>query len=192
MLWPHFIILFIDVGRMATLPGDLKTEQKLQQLIRVNNAGEYGAKYIYAGQMAVLKDEKEQKLLQHMAQQEEQHLNYFSQKMQQERVRPSFFLPIWRGIGYLLGAGTARLGKNSAMICTEAVEEVIDQHYQEQLHDLNLPKELADNIEKFRQEELEHHSIAKANMLNLNLGHKFLYQAIKFGCKISIAIAKKF
>ena len=121
-------------------------------------------------------------------------LDYFTKEMQNRRVRPSVFLPLWHVLGYALGAGTAALGKNAAMVCTEAVEEVIDQHYQEQLKQLDSEREgeLLENIEKFRQEEVEHQHIAKENMRDLNLGHRILYNAVKLGCKISIGIAKKF
>lgn len=179
---------------MGYLPGDLKKDRLIDQMIRVDHAGEYGAKRIYAGQMAVLKDPEDQKLLQHMAEQEEVHLNYFTQEMQQRKVRPSVFLPMWHILGYAIGASTAALGRNSAMICTEAVEEVIDKHYQEQLSQLDKKDEadLAKNIEKFREEEAEHREIAQANMQDLNLGHKLLYNAIKLGCKFSIKVAKYF
>ncbi len=177
---------------MASLPGDLTKTQRIEQMIRVNHAGEYGAKRIYLGQLAVLKNPEDQALLKHMAAQEEVHLDYFTKSMQQARIRPSFLLPLWHVLGYALGAGTAFLGKNSAMVVTEAVEEVIDQHYQEQLRVADIPLDLANNIEKFRQEEVEHHNIAQTNMTDLNLGHKLLYQMVKLGCKISIKLAKKF
>ena len=177
---------------MARLPGDLNQEKSLDQIIRVNHAGEYGAKRIYSGQMMVLKDIEDQKMLKMMADQEEQHLDYFDREMQKRKVRPSVFLPMWNVMGYALGAGTALLGKTAAMVCTEAVEEVIDEHYKSQLKDDSLPKDLAKNIEKFRQEELEHQDIAKNNRDELNIGHKILYNAIKLGCKFSIGLAKRF
>ncbi|MEK6734114.1 MAG: demethoxyubiquinone hydroxylase family protein [Pseudomonadota bacterium] len=176
---------------MGYLPGDKKHSKNIEQIIRVNHAGEYGAKRIYQGQLDVLKDDSDQALLKHMAEQEEEHLGYFTKEMQQRRIRPTLLMPIWHILGYALGACTAKLGKNSAMIATEAVEEVIDKHYQEQLKTLETEKDLAENIEKFRLEEVEHHDIAKKNMTKLNLGHKLLYNFIKLGCKLSIAITKK-
>ena len=179
---------------MSRLPGNLKDAQLIDQIIRVDHAGEYGAKCIYAGQMSVLKDQQTQELLKHMADQEEVHLDYFTKEMQRRRVRPSVFLPLWHMLGYALGKGSAMLGATSAMVCTEAVEEVINQHYQEQLKQLepDQEKDLAQNIEKFRQEELEHQHIAQENMPDLHLGHKILYNIIKLGCKASITIAKRF
>ena len=176
---------------MAFLPGDKIKEDIIREMIRVNHAGEYGAKRIYAGQLAVLKEKEDQQLIKHMADQEEVHLEYFAKKMQELKVRPSAFMPIWHCLGYALGAGSAMLGKNAAMVVTEAVEEVINEHYLEQLNSSEITEELAENIEKFRQEELEHHDIAKVNMTELNLGHKLLYNFIKMGCKISINLAKR-
>lgn len=177
---------------MALLPGDLKQDEFIRQLIRVNHAGELGAKRIYEGQLAVLKYREDKALVKEMLAQEEKHLEYFSQEMKNRNVRPSFFTPLWNMLGFALGAGTAALGKTSAMVCTEAVEEVIDEHYKSQLEREDLPKDLAQSIEKFRLEELEHHDVAQKNRCELGLGHEILYKAIKFGCRASIAIAKKF
>jgi 3-demethoxyubiquinol 3-hydroxylase len=165
--------------------------KKLAEVIRVNHAGEYGAKQIYRGQLSVLKNKKEQDLLKHMQEQEQQHLDFFTEEMLSNRVRPSLFMPIWHVAGFALGIGTALLGKNAAMIATEAVEEVIDKHYQEQIKDQSLPNYLTDKIEQFRQEEVEHQEIARDNINHQNIGHKLLYNLIKIGCKASIAIAKK-
>lgn len=174
------------------LPGDLKKNELIDQMIRVNHAGEFGAKQIYQGQMKVLKDPEDQKTLQHMLSQELTHLDYFSKELVERRTRPSIFMPIWQILGFAIGSSTAALGKNSAMICTEAVEEVIDEHYQDQLKQLeNLGEQnLSNKISQFREEELEHQKIAQDQMKNLNLGHRMLYNLIKFGCKISINLAK--
>jgi ubiquinone biosynthesis monooxygenase Coq7 len=172
------------------LPGDISKAELLEEIIRGDHAGEYGAKRIYQGQISVLKNELALKI---MAEQEQEHLDYFTDEMRKRRVRPSVLMPIWHVLGYALGKGTAMLGKTAAMVCTEAVEEVIDLHYQEQLKKLALTQEknLAQNIEKFRQEELEHYNLARENMKNLHIGHKILYNAIKLGCRLSIEIAKK-
>jgi len=176
------------------LPGDLNHDQLIDQIIRVNHAGEYGAKRIYQGQMSVLKSPKDQELLKTMHDQEQVHLDYFSQEIPKRNVRPSMILPLWNILGYALGAGTAILGKNAAMVCTEAVEEVIDQHYKEQIDQLNNKNEpeLQDKISQFRIEEIEHHDLAQEHMTKLNLGHKLLYHTIKKGCKIAIELSKRF
>ncbi len=174
------------------LPGDLNKKQTLEKIIRVNHAGEYGAKRIYQGQLAVLQDSDEQILLKHMAQQEEEHLAYFTKKMQENRIRPSLLMPFWHVIGYALGKASAMLDKSSAMVTTEAIEEVINNHYQEQLQNPHVDQDMAKKIEQFRQEELEHHKIAKENTDTFNLKHKILYHFVKLGCKISIALARRF
>lgn len=140
---------------------DLK---KLHEMIRVNQAGEYGAARIYAGQLAILKGDACAPTLQHMKDQEQVHLDTFNKMMVEMRVRPTILSPIWHLAGFALGAGTALLGKEAAMACTVAVEEVIDDHYQEQLQTLKEDGDeslvsLQETIEKFRQEELEHKSI---------------------------------
>lgn len=177
---------------MIYLPGDKNKKQTLASIIRVNHAGEHGAKRIYKGQLDVLKDKENQALLKHMAEQEEEHLEYFTKKMQEERIRPSLLMPFWHVMGYALGKASAKLGKSYAMVTTEAIEEVIDKHYQEQLHNPHLHKDMAEKIEQFRQEELEHHKIAKENTDNFNLKHKILYHFVKLGCKLSIALARRF
>lgn len=177
---------------MVYLPGDLKKEDFIEQLIRVNHAGELGAKRIYEGQLFVFKNRSEQKLIREMLEQELEHLDFFEKEMIKNKVRPSVLTPVWNILGFALGVGTAALGKNAAMLCTEAVEEVIDDHYKEQLKQEDLPKYYTEKIEKFRQDELEHHALAKNNREELGLAHKFLYKSIKIGCKCAIAIAKKF
>lgn len=134
--------------------------EKLHPMIRVNQAGEYGASRIYAGQLAILKNDPCAPLLQHMKDQEQVHLDTFNELMVKNHVRPTILSPLWHLAGYALGASTALLGKEAAMACTVAVEEVIDEHYQGQLRELEQQgsetEALRETIEKFRQEELEH------------------------------------
>lgn len=176
---------------MVSLPGDLSKDKFIEQVIRVNHAGEYGARRIYLGQMSILKSKEDQALLQHMLDQESIHLKYFEEELIKKRVRPSLLLPLWDVLGYVIGAGSAKLGKTSAMVVTEAIEEVIDGHYQAQIESSVLDEDLSKTIEVFRQEEVEHKNIAKKNMDDLSFGHKILYHAIKLGCKFSIEVAKK-
>ena len=105
----------------------------LDQIIRVDHAGEYGATRIYDGQIAVFgKDSKIGKTIQHMADQEQEHIDKFNELLVEKRVRPTALLPLWNIAGFALGAGTALMGEKSAMACTEAVEKVIGEHYREQ------------------------------------------------------------
>ena len=147
------------------LPGDLDRQARLERLIRVDHAGEYGAKRIYQGQLAVLERTHAAPetiaAIRHMAAQEQEHLNSFEAMLGDRRVRPTALLPLWHLAGFGLGMVTAALGEKAAMACTIAVEEVIDQHYAAQIAQLDSSEtQLAATLEKFRLEELEHRDTA--------------------------------
>lgn len=178
------------------LPGSLSKQEFIKQLIRVNQAGEYGAKRIYQGQISVLKHDECADTLKHMAAQEEAHLSYFIDQAKDRQVRPTVMIPVWHVLGYVLGAGTALLGKRAAMACTVAVEEVIDEHYKEQLKVLTeaYPEEeetLKACIEKFRQEELEHRDIGIAHEALHTPGYRALTGVVKMGSKLAIWLSKR-
>ena len=144
-----------------TLPGDLSREEQVKRMIRVNHAGEYGAKRIYQGQLAVLGKSDCAPVLQHMADQEAVHLEEFSRLAVQRRVRPTLLMPLWHVGAFAMGAATALLGKEAAMACTVAVETVIDEHYAKQEQQLaDAEPELRSTISAFRAEEREHHDTA--------------------------------
>lgn len=173
-------------------PGALTAKQLLEQIIRVNQAGEYGAKRIYAGQMAVLKNSPVFPTIKHMAEQEDEHLEYFSKQISKHKVRPTVLMPIWHVAGYTMGAVTAMIGTKAAMACTVAVEEVIDEHYQEQLSMLgDNENELKEKIEKFRQEEVEHRDIGLENHAKEAAAYPILRNAIRGATKLAIFLSKK-
>lgn len=129
--------------------------RKVHQMIRVNHAGEFGAERIYKGQLAVLRDDPEIKV---MLEQEMEHLKYFESQVLCRRVRPTLLQPIWHIGGFALGAITAFIGREAAMACTVAVEEVIAEHYGLQLKELDAKEsDLSEHIEKFRLDEMEHY-----------------------------------
>lgn len=174
------------------LPGDIKQNDYIQEVIRVDHAGEYGAKMIYAGQMCVLKNSPSYKTIEHMAEQEEEHLEYFSNQIVERRVRPTIMMPVWHVGAFAMGAVTALMGEKAAMACTEAVEDVIEKHYQEQID--NLPseeKDLKKKIKQFRDEEIEHRDIGIANDSENAPAYKVLKGAIGAMTKMAIAISKK-
>lgn len=145
------------------LPGDFTVRNPAAAALRVDHAGEYGATRIYAGQLAVLKHHECADELRHMAAQEEVHLATFNHLLPAQGVRPTVLLPLWHLGGWLLGAGTAALGARAAMACTVAVESVITEHYNAQLADGSVDAALAPTIEKFRDEEMEHHATGLAH-----------------------------
>lgn len=109
-----------------------KNQRKaLESMIRVNQAGELGAVRIYQGQLAVLGRTKDGPVLKHMLEHERKHFDTFNKIVAENGVRPTVFWPFWNVAGVALGAGTAMMGREAAMLCTEAVETVIGEHYNE-------------------------------------------------------------
>ena len=173
---------------------DLNNQQQLHQVLRVNHAGEYGAKQIYAGQLAIFRLKKDQPsvdIIEHMKHQEDLHFDYFNQKIIEQKVRPTLMQPLWQMAGFALGCATALMGRKAAMACTVAVEEVIDEHYQNQLNNLEANENLKENIEKFQQEELEHRDIGLQNHAEDLSIYKPLSFMIKSASKLAIAISTK-
>ncbi len=181
-------------GRSKKSRSEIKTDRSiLEEIIRVDHAGEYGATRIYDGQIAVFgKNSKIGKTIQHMADQEQEHIQKFENLIVKNRVRPTVLLPIWNLAGYALGVSTAMMGKKAAMACTVAVETVIGNHYGEQLSLLEEDqKELKKTIKKFQADELEHHDIGIAHEAEKTPGYKILSKVIELGCKTAIKISKK-
>lgn len=143
------------------LPGDRSVQQDQSQMLRVNHAGEYGARRIYDGQLAVLRGRPSYETIAKMKAQEELHLQTFEQLLRTRRVRPTALMPLWHVGGYVLGAATALMGEKAAMACTVAVEEVISDHYAAQearLSETGEDAPLRETIASFRADEEEHHA----------------------------------
>ncbi|HEX6218054.1 MAG TPA: demethoxyubiquinone hydroxylase family protein [Sphingomicrobium sp.] len=162
-------------------------------MLRVDQAGEYGATRIYAGQLAVLRrNSPAAKLVSRMATQEARHLERFDRLMAERRVRPTVLQPVWNVAGFALGAATALLSEEAAMACTEAVETEIDRHYGQQLAELGEDDpELSADIAKFREEELEHRDTAREAGASRAIGYPLLTAAVRAGCKVAIGLSKR-
>ena len=176
---------------MSWRPGQRRADTG--SMLRVNQAGEYGATRIYAGQLAVLaKNSPAAHLVSRMAQQEERHLERFDALMAERGVRPTMLQPLWKAAGFALGAATALMGEKAAMACTEAVETEIDRHYGEQLDALGEEDpELAADIARFRAEELEHRDTAREHGAAEAPGYPLLSAAIRAGCRAAIELSKR-
>lgn len=169
---------------MSIKPSDKKY---IEQLIRVNHAGEYGAKRIYEGQLAFIKDPKLRNLIYKMYEQELTHLEFFQKELTTRKIRPTALLPFWHISGYMLGALTALMGPNTARACTEAVEEIIEEHYDTQINNLgDREATLSAKLEKIKQEEIHHRELTYTESASPTL--KML---IGGACKLAISIAKK-
>ena len=174
------------------LPGDPDREQALERMIRVHHAGEYGAVRIYEGQLAVLGKTAKAPVIEHMAEQEREHLSTFNKLVADHRVRPTAMLPLWHVAGFALGAGTALLGERAAMACTVAVEEVIDEHYAGQIAKLgDEDKNLRDTFEKFRLEEVEHRDTGLEHEAEKTPGYEALTGLVKAGSRFAIWLSER-
>ena len=173
--------------------GSKVPKKLIDEIIRVDHAGEYGATKIYAGQLIVFgKNSKIGKTIKHMANQEQKHIDTFNKLIIEKRVRPTALMPVWNLTGYLLGITTALMGKKAAMACTVAVEDVIGKHYEKQAKQLgNKDPKLKKIILEFRDDELEHHDIGIEHEAEKTPGYNILSKVIKIGCKTAIEISKK-
>ena len=171
-------------------------KQYLEEIIRVDHAGERGAIKIYEGQLLALKtfkqDESLKRQIEEMKEHEKEHYEYFEKEIQKRNIKPTKFLPLWDILGVTLGFGTAMLGKKATMLCTASVEEVIGNHYKNQTYKLNEDeKDLKDKIEKFRDDELSHKDIADEGGATKEGLYGFLDKIIKTSSRIAITISEK-
>jgi ubiquinone biosynthesis monooxygenase Coq7 len=173
-------------------PGDPDKDVLVESMIRVNQAGEYGAMRIYAGQLAVLRHGAAAEKIKEMAAQEREHLDAFNTLAAERRVRPTALEPLWHLAGFALGAATALMGEKAAMACTVAVEEVIEQHYADQAAKLGEDEApLRETIEKFRADELGHRDTAVEHHAREAPGYELLSSAIKAGSRLAIWLSTR-
>ena len=172
-------------------PGDKRPDTA--SMLRVNQAGEYGAARIYAGQLAVLgRGSSAAHQIARMASQEQRHLDRFNALLSERGVRPTALQPLWSVAGFALGAATALISEKAAMACTDAVETEIDRHYSEQLSELGeTDPELAADIAEFQAEELEHRATAREHGSQEAVGYPLLSAAIRAGCRVAIELSKR-
>ena len=174
-----------------------KTNQKtLEEIIRVDHAGERGAIKIYEGQLLALKtikqDESLKDIIEDMKEHEKEHLEYFEKEIEKRKIKPTYLLPLWDIMGVALGFSTAMLGKKAAMLCTASVEEVIENHYQNQLEKLgDDEKDLKDKIKKFKSDEVNHKNIAYESGATNKGIYSLINKVIKTSSKIAIKISEK-
>ena len=172
------------------------SKNKLEEFIRVDHAGERGAIKIYEGQLLALntfvKNEDLKKKIEEMKVHEKEHCDYFENEIKKRNIKPTKFLPLWDILGVSLGFGSTILGKKAAMLCTASVEEVIDEHYSNQIKELeNDEKKLKNKIIKFREDELHHRDIAYKEGATKKGIYSILDKIIKTGSKIAINISEK-
>jgi len=177
-------------------PGRHAEAVRLAEILRVDHAGELGAVHIYRGQRAVLADAADRgridRQLAEMERQESAHLARFDALLTERRVRPTVLAPLWRAAGFALGAATALIGEKAAHACTDAVETVIEAHYQAQIEELaDRRPGLAAELAGFREEELAHRDLAVAEGARQAPGYRLLGAVIRTGCRAAIRLSEK-
>ena len=165
------------------------------RFLRVDQAGEYGATRIYAGQLAVMGNRAPHaQEIAAMAAQEAAHRAKFDALMARRGVRPTALHPFWNVAGFALGAGSALVGPEAAMACTAAIEEEIDRHYTAQLEELEAEgddPELAAMIARFRDDEREHRDAALAAGAEKAPAFPLFSAAIRLGCRMAIRLSER-
>jgi len=172
------------------------SKNKVEEFIRVDHAGERGAVKIYEGQLLALntlvQDESLKKLIEEMKIHEKEHCEFFENEIKKRNIKPTKFLPLWDLLGVGLGFGSTLLGKKAAMLCTASVEEVIDEHYQNQINHLGTEeKDLKKKIIKFREDELHHKDIAYEQGASKKGFYSIMDKIIKTGSKLAIKVSEK-
>jgi ubiquinone biosynthesis monooxygenase Coq7 len=170
-----------------------EVSKRSERMLRVDQAGEYGATRIYAGQIAVMGTRGPHSTeIATMAGQEAEHQARFDAMIAQRRVRPTLLQPVWSAAGYALGAATALIGPEAAMACTAAIETEIDRHYTQQIEELGEDDpELGAVIREFRDDEREHRDAALAAGAEKAPAYPLLFHAIRMGCRVAIKLSER-
>ena len=170
--------------------------KKLEEFIRVDHAGERGAIKIYEGQLlalsTIINDDDLKKTIKNMKEHEEEHCNFFEDEIKKRNIKPTKLLPLWDLLGLGLGFGSTVLGKKAAMLCTASVEEVIDDHYKNQIDQIGSDENnLKNKITKFRNDEIHHKDIAYSKGATKEGFYSIIDKVIKTGSKLAIKISEK-
>lgn len=174
------------------LPGDPTCEELIARMLRVDHTGEYGARRIYDGQLAVLGRGPAAPVIREMAEAEQAHLDAFDTLLADRRVRPTLLSPVWHVAGFALGAGSALLGERAAMACTVAVEEVIEEHYEGQVRKLGDDEaDLRRTLEAFGADEARHRETGLAHGAERAPGYEALAAAVKRGTRLAIWLSER-
>lgn len=187
-----------DAPERPAMPGDAGRARRLEEMVRVDHAGEHGAVAIYRGQRAVFDrlphKRRIARQLAEMERDEQAHLDAFDELILSRGGRPTALMPLWSAAGYALGVATALLGERAAHACTEAVEDVIEGHYQNQIDELDTlggEDALRDQFAQFRAEEIAHKDLAVAEGAKEAPGYAVLSTLIKAGCRAAIKASEK-
>lgn len=144
----------------------MATVQTVEQILRVDHAGECGAIRIYRSQLAVARILHPECVpdLQRMLEHELRHFQTFDSLLKARGIRSCYALPLWMVGGWMLGTFTAILGKQAIWVCTAAIENTVNQHLDHQVEVLaRTDAEALAAVESIRRDEEEHEDHALRN-----------------------------
>jgi ubiquinone biosynthesis monooxygenase Coq7 len=170
-------------------------EEIIEKIVRVDQAGEVGAQRIYEGQKLVfkfLKNKSDLNQVSKMAKEEKEHLEYFDNIAQERGIKRTKLAPLFDAGAFMMGVGSALLGQKAAYVCTEAVEEVIEEHYQNQIDQLEgVDNEIREKLKKFKEDEINHKKTAINMGSQKFFGYTFLRSVINKTTKAAIFFAER-
>ena len=168
------------------------TQINIDRALRVNHAGEYAACRICEGQIDGSRSGDKEKFFD-MLVQEREHLAFFNKELVARKIRPTVFISIWDKLSYALGYFSSRYSLKIGMLAVEAIENVIEQHYADQIPLLNKDVELQKTIKKFQEDETSHKNHAKShyNHSHLNILESYFFKCVQSACKVAISISKR-
>ncbi len=166
-----------------------------EKIIRVDQAGEVGAQRIYEGQkliFKILKNHEDLKEVSRMAEEEKEHLDYFNNLANERNVQSTKLSPIFEVGAFAMGVGSALLGRKAAYVCTEAVEEIIEDHYDNQIDQLDgIDDEIKKKIMKFQEDEINHKNTAINMGSQTAPGYNILRTIVNSTTKAAIFLAER-
>ena len=170
-------------------------EKIIEKIIRVDQAGEVGAQQIYKGQkliFKILKNNSDFQEVSRMADEEKEHLDYFNNLANDRNIQPTKLAPIFEVGAFAMGIGSALLGRKAAYVCTEAVEEIIEDHYDNQIDQLDgVDEEIKKKIMKFKEDEIDHKNTAINMGSQTAPGYNILRKIVNSTTKAAIFLAER-
>ncbi len=125
-------------------PADVIDEQPLTVderrhavgLMRVNHTGEVCAQALYDGQAAAARDTSVQSHMKEAALEEEAHLTWCEQRLNDLGGKTSRLNPLFYGLSFSLGAAAGSLGDRVSLGFVEATEDQVSRHLDQHLSGL--------------------------------------------------------
>lgn len=132
-------------------------------LMRVNHVGEICAQALYDSQRRHATSDAIRRQFAAAAREEEDHLAWTSQRLEELGSRPSFLNPLWYAGSYALGTIAARMGDAQSLGFVVETERQVEAHLASHLHELPVQDEKSKAIvEQMRLDETLHGAKAEA------------------------------